>query len=216
MLSVKEYAARQSISVARVNQLIHSRDVRAEKIGSSWVIPESELNRKAPVSRPLSPDNAWLFIALISGQEPGDIDPKARWRLQIKRRLLAHDDDPAALLVSWLRKRAPVLSLRANPGDLSDLREDRRILLSGISDDRAGLSSGHEVEGYIDPLFARALKNEYLLTEAGNPNVWLHLTHVQPDKDGLAPLGLVLADLADHGGPREHQRVRELLNDAHR
>lgn len=185
--------------------------MRAEKIGSSWVIPEAELSRKAPVSRPLSPANSWSFIALLSGNEPAGLDPKARWRLDRKRVVLAEDQDPAVLLVSWLRKRAPVIALHADPQDLDGLRRDHRLVLPGISDDRAGLSSGHEVEAYVDPDLAEEIKNDYLLAEAGSPNVWLHLARVEPDGSGRAPLGLVMADLADHGGPREHQRVRELL-----
>jgi len=212
MLSVKEYAARQDISVARVHQLIREGKVQAEKIGSNWVIDESELRRQPPLSRPLSPANSWSFIALLSGIEPEHMEAKARWLLDRKCAALAEDNAPAPLLASWLRKRAPVLALHANDSDLADLRSDKRIVLSGISDDRAGLSSEHEVEGYVAPELAQQLISEYLLVEAKNANVWLHLARVHADADGRAPLGLVLADLADHTGPRESQRVKELLS----
>ncbi|TFB48252.1 helix-turn-helix domain-containing protein [Cryobacterium tagatosivorans] len=212
MLSVKEYAARQGISVARVHQLIREGKVDAQKIGSSWVIDESELRREPPLSRPLSPANAWSFVYLLSGVEPENMEAKARWLLYRKRADLAESNAPAPLLASWLRKRAPVLALHANAADLADLRNDERVLLSGISDDRAGLSSEHEVEGYVDPELSKQLIREYLLVEAKNANVWLHLARVQADADGRAPLGLVLADLADRAGPRESQRVKELLS----
>lgn len=211
MLSVKEYAARQDISVARVHQLIREGKVNAEKIGSSWGIDESALRRQPPLSRPLSPANSWAFIYLLSGIEPEKMEAKARWLLDRKCAALAENPEPAPLLASWLWKRAPVLALHANPADLGDLRSDKRVLLSGISDDRAGLSSEHEVEGYVDPELADQLKSEYLLVGAKIPNVWLHIARVHADADGRAPLGLVLADLADHAGPRESQRVEELL-----
>lgn len=212
MLSVKEYAARQGISVARVHQLIREGKVKAEKIGSSWGIDEAALRRQPPLSRPLSPANSWSFVYLLSGVEPANMEAKARWLLYRKRADLAESNAPAPLLASWLWKRAPVLALHANAGDLADLRSDKRIVLSGVSDDRAGLSSEHEVEGYVAPELAQQLKSEYLLVEAKIPNVWLHLARVQADADGRAPLGLVLADLADHAGPRESQRVKELLS----
>ena len=212
MLSVKEYAARQDISVARVHQLIREGKVDAEKIGSSWGIDESELRRQPPHSRPLSPANSWSLIALLSGVEPENMEARARWLLNRKCAALVESNAPALLLASWLRNRAPVRALHANAGDLGDLRSDKRIVLSGISDDRTGLSSEHEVEAYVDPEIAQQLINEYLLVKAKNANVWLHLARVQADADGRAPLGLVLADLADHAGPRESQRIKELLS----
>ena len=143
------------------------------------------------------------------------MDAKARWRLDLKRSALVHNDAPAHLLASWLSKRAPVMRLHANPSDLADLRKDERLVLSGISDDRAGLSSEHELEAYVAPELAKQLVSEYLLVDAKNAkntNVWLHVARVHADADGRAPLGLVLADLADHAGPRESQRVKELLS----
>ncbi|TDW31413.1 helix-turn-helix domain-containing protein [Cryobacterium psychrophilum] len=218
MLSVKEYAARQGISVGRVHQLIRTGKIHADKIGSSWVIDEAELRRQAPLSRPLSMTNSWSLIALLSGIEPENIDATARWRLEFKCIALTRTATPDLLLSGWLRERAPVRALHANPDDLADLRTDARVVLSGISDDRAGLSSEHEVEAYVDPEVAKELIREYLLVEvknaksAKNANVWLHLARVQADADGRAPLGLVLADLADHAGPRESQRVKEMLS----
>ncbi|MDY7541797.1 helix-turn-helix domain-containing protein [Cryobacterium sp. 5B3] len=215
MLSVKEYAARQDISVGRVHQLIREGKVPAEKVGSSWVIDESALSRQPPLSRPLSQANAWSFIALLSGLEPEHLDPTAHWRLALKNAALAKSRTPAPLLSSWLCRRAPVLALQANANDLADLRSDERVVLSGISDDRAGLSSEHEVEAYVDPEVSKDLIREFLLIEAKhakNANVWLHLARVDADADGRAPLGLVLADLADHAGPRESARVKELLS----
>lgn len=212
MLSVKEYAARQDISVGRVHQLIHKGKVQAEKIGSSWVIDELALRRRPARSRPLSPANSWAFIYLLSGIAPERMEAKARWRLGRMCDALIESAEPALFLASWLRERAPVLALHANDSDLADLRSDKRVVLSGISDDRAGLSSEHEVEAYVDPELADQLTREYLLVEAKMPNVWLHLARVLADADGRAPLGLVLADLADHAGPRESLRVKELLS----
>lgn len=212
MLSVKEYAARQDISVGRVHQLIHTGAIHAEKIGSSWVIDELELRRQPALSRPLSTANSWSFISLVSGVEPENVDAKTRWRLGRMCEALFENDEPARFLASWLRERAPVLALHVNPTDLAELRSDERVILSGISDDRAGLSSEHEVEAYVDPSLSQQLIGEYLLVGAKIPNVWLHLARVEVDVQGRAPLGLVLADLADHAGPRESQRVKELLS----
>jgi hypothetical protein len=212
MLSVKDYAVRQGITVARVHQLIAEGAIEASKIGSSWILPESELGRRPPVSRPMSPTNAWQFIALISGaQATGDLDPKSRWRLDRKREVLREAPDPVGLLSSWLRKRAPLLALHANTADLSELRNDNRLVLTGISDERSGMASINEVEAYVEGDFAERIIEDYLLVSGEKPNVWLHAASVHKDGNGLAPIGLTIADLADHKGARENQRARELL-----
>jgi hypothetical protein len=212
MLSVKDYAARQGITVARVHQLIAGGAIKAHKIGSSWILPESELSRRPSVSRPMSVVNAWHFIALLSGAQPtSELDPKSRWRLDRKREALLEAPEPTWLLASWLRKRAPLLALHANSADLSDLRNDNRLVLTGISDERSGMASANEVEAYVEGEFAERIIEDYLLVSGEKPNVWLHLAHVEADDHGLAPIGLTIADLADHNGARENQRARELL-----
>jgi hypothetical protein len=102
-------------------------------------------------------------------------------------------------------------------GALERLRDDPRIVLSGVSDPRAHLSVAQEFEGYVAPDHLRSLRRDYLLAKGGSGNVILHvadLVQVMGFASGvgvLAPLGLVIADLADHHGPREDAQVRRLI-----
>jgi hypothetical protein len=113
------------------------------------------------------------------------------------------------LLRSWLPQRATLLRLAAPPSDLKELLDDARVVPSGISDLRSGMSAGQEVEGYVHPGDVAVLMAEHLMADVNPENVWLHI--VDRPVPRPAPLGLVIADLADHDGPREDARVRDLL-----
>jgi hypothetical protein len=122
---------------------------------------------------------------------------------------LRHHDQPALLLSSWLRKRAEVNKLRAHPADLRRLLLDKRIVASGISDPRSGISASDFVEGYGRKNSLKQLQKDYLLVPSEDPNVLLRIINIRmPDP---LPMGYVLADLADHVGPREGSQVERLL-----
>jgi hypothetical protein len=63
----------------------------------------------------------------------------------------------------------------------------------------------------VRPADVGGLMADHLMAEVVAVNVWLHV--VDRVLGRPAPLGLVIADLADHDGPREDARVRELLRD---
>ncbi len=209
---VREYAERSGLSVGRVHQLIDAGQLPARRSGNQYLIPEAGLGRRANVSRPLSHASAWALIDLLSGRSLDKYDPVIRHRVRKYRQSLAASPEPARQLNSWLRSRAERIQVSAKERDLDDLRRDKRVMLSGISDERSGLGVGRELEGYVDPVEYDALVREYLLVRSSEqPNVWMHVAAVQREKDGRVPLGLVIADLADHNGPREDARVEELL-----
>jgi hypothetical protein len=145
---------------------------------------------------------------------PGDthdmaVSPRELSRLEDKRRLLVTHRAPALLLRSWLTRRARLVRRAAPPADIEDLVADSRVIPSGISDPRSGLSAGREFEGYVRPADVGPLMFEYLMSEDGAANVCLHVADRPLPRP--APLGLVIADLADQDGPREDARVIELL-----
>ncbi len=53
---------------------------------------------------------------------------------------------------------------------------------------------------------------DHLMAALNPPNAWLHV--VDRPLERPVPLGLVIADLADHDRAREDARVIELLGDA--
>lgn len=209
-VGVRDVAAQLGVSDRRVRQLIDAGILPARRVSGRLLVEETAIPRSRPVGRPMSPRIAWAFIGMLSG-DAGDlaVSPRESSRLEEKRRLLVTHRAPALLLRSWLARRAEVVRLAAPPADIADLIADARVTRSGISDPRSGLSAGREVEGYVRPADVGPLMVEYLMADVGAANVWLHV--VDRPLPRPAPLGLVIADLADHDGPREDARVVELL-----
>lgn len=209
-LGVAEYADQRGISERRVLQLIKAGDVKARRSGGRWLIEAQEINKRPQLSRPMGRKLAWALIAFLSNLPwQNELDPVERSRLKEHISLLLKHDHPDWLLSSWLRKRGDVLRVRANPADLSKLQKDDRIILSGISDPRSGISQSALVEGYIEQKKVKQFQRDHLLVSSSSPNVILRI--VDQPIERPVPLGLVLADLADHFGPRESSQVGRLL-----
>ena len=209
-ISSAEFAQQRGISERRVLQLIKQGNVRARRSGGRWFIDSQELNKRANLCRPMSPFMARSFILMISGSsEQSDLDPVQLHRLKKHLSELQAHQHPAWLLSSWLRKRGEVVSLSAKPIDLKKLKSDQRVFLSGLNDPRSGIAASDFAEGYIDKKNLRKLKEEYLLIDSDAPNVILRVIDIKLDRP--LPIGLVLADLADHNGPREDAQVARLL-----
>ncbi|MDQ1294225.1 MAG: hypothetical protein QG608_2108 [Actinomycetota bacterium] len=205
-----EAAERLKVSQARVRQLYRSGRLQGRKVSDRILLDEVGLNRPAARSRPMSHRMAWGLIAVLSHQEPVGLLARERLRLGKAGERLKTDADPASWLRSWLPARAKRLSFSVDLEDIPSLRADPRILLSGISDPRAGLSTGGEIEGYLHPADLPGLVEDYLMSGVGRNNAFLHL---HPESPSPVPLGLVLADLADHNGPREDAKVNSLLQE---
>jgi hypothetical protein len=209
-IGVAEFAVRKGVSERRILQLIANGDVKARRSSGRWFIDVKELSRRPNLRRSMSPKMADAFIDLLSHIDlPEGLDPAEKSRLRNRLEELRHHNQPAWLLSSWLRKRAEVNKLRAHPADLRRLLSDERIIASGISDPRSGISASDFVEGYVQRGSLKQLQKDYLLVASEDPNVLLRIIDI-PLQDPL-PLGFVLADLADHAGPREDSPVERLL-----
>lgn len=159
----------------------------------------------------MSPPMAWALISALGGDQPVDNLSPIQWsRLREYRDRLAHSECPAALLSSWLRQRGERLVYRAADADVNDLGNDPRLMPSGISDPRAGISSGDSVEVWLrDVMSLDGVVSDYLLLPDPKGQVVIH--RGRKHREPQPPLGLVIADLADWNGPREDGRVAELL-----
>jgi len=211
-VGVDEVARRLGISDRRVRGLIQAGRLPARKIGGRWVVEEAVVPRQTLATRPMSPQVAWALIELLSGERPEGLPAPELSRLRARQRKMLRGADRAAVLRAWLPTRAEPRRLSVAAGDLPDLLADARVIPSGISDARAGLSAVGEGEAYVQAADLDSIVSEYLLSDVGRPNLWLHVTdralHRPP------PLGLVIADLADRDGPREDAQVERLLGDA--
>jgi len=207
--SVSEYAEARGISRQRALALINSGQVRAKRIGRSWVIDQLEVNQRPAISRPLSPKMARLLIAAMSSEQV-QLDAQERYFLDRYIERLRNEASPLSLLHSWLRSRqVRVVDVAANPVEIAEISSDDRVVASGISDARGGLSAARELEGYVAASALEGFLRDNLLLESDAPNIRLHVVEQLP----AAPisLGFVIADLIDWNRPREDGRALELL-----
>ncbi len=226
-LSVAEAAQRLGVGVSRIHQRIADGSLRAERIGSQWVIDELSLlqvaEREEP-GRPLSARSAWAIIAVSEGDDEAlaMLAPversRAKARLEDLLALVANAPKSergvrriASALRLTFRNRAKLASFKAAVADLPILREDARWE-SIISPAASGIAS-MDVDGYLHPEKLEDFSRQYLLMPAGaDANV---LVHLLPEGQKTYPDSklLLAADLADRRGPREELRAAELLRE---
>lgn len=229
-VSVAEAAGRLGVGVPRIHQRIADGSVRAERIGSQWVVDELSLlrvaERKSP-GRPLSARSAWALVALAEGDEEAlaDLAPVERGRAKGRlAQLFVHVARPyksekqvrqiAVVLRSCFRNRARRELRKAASADLAGLQRDARWVSLGLSVAASGIGAADIAEGYVGESDAQQLSDHFLLAPAEqDANVVLHVfpdgQHPYPE----SPL-LLAADLAEHRGPREELRAVELLDEA--
>jgi len=226
-VSVVEAAKRLGVNVPRIHQRIADGSLRAERIGSQWVIDERsllEVAERRQAGRPLSIRSAWAVIAVserddesLKGLAPAE---RSRAQQRLARLLSASGQRPvgegaagaiAVSLRSVFRNRAERRLLRAAPADLDDLRADirwRALVESGAS----GIASG-DIDGYLAAAEVERLAKDYLLVPAiDGANV---VVHVVPEDQHPYPESKLrlAADLAEQRGPREEARAAELLHE---
>ena len=226
-VSVSEAAKRLGVNVPRIHQRIADGSLRAERIGSQWVIDERSLLAVAErrgAGRPLSARSAWAVIAASAGDEEAlkDLAPAERSRAlqRLDRLLSAAEHRPvgedaaraiAASLRSLFRCRAERRLFRIAPADLDDLRADDRwqaLVESG----RSGIASG-DVGGYLRERDVERLAKDFLLVSAiDEANVVVHVLPKEQRPYPESKLRLA-ADLAEYRGPREEARAAELLHE---
>lgn len=208
-VGVPEAARMLGISPPRVRQLIADGSVAARQVAGRWLIDVASLPSAPRRGRPMSPRIAWALVELGVGRRAEWLSNEEAYRLRSRRVALAHDPEPELLLRSWLASRARRHQLAA--ADPSPLLDDPRLVPSGISDPRSGMSATHQVEAYVHADDLEDVRADHLLIPADRTraNVWLHAAPLLPDRP--VPALLVAADLAEHDGARELGRARDLL-----
>lgn len=231
-VSVAEAAKRLDVGAARIHQRIADGSLRAERIGSQWVVDELSLlrvaERKSP-GRPLSARSAWALIALAEDDEDGlaALAPveRARARARLEELFALVAEPPATeedvrrlgvVLRSWFRNRASRVLRKAASADLPGLRADGRWVPSGLSAAASGIGAGDLAEGYLAEEDVASLSADFLLVPAErDANVVLHI-HPSGQRIYLESRLLLAADLAEHRGAREEWRAVELLRESGR
>lgn len=226
-------ASRMNVSERRVRQLASEGRLPARKVGGSWLI-DSSAPQAPHKSRPMAPHIAWAALDMLA--PPGEHE---RWRPHSYRprpslidgiaisdasRLIKriehwmHDLNGAnaSRLRDWVRSRARRVPLAAGSADISAVRADNRLVLSGASDPRSGVSSAGYVCGYLKPEDLADFRDDYLLAaEPHNPNVVAYVSDHDFGPEPQVPLGVVIADLLD-GDARERGEAFRLLKEVGR
>ena len=223
ILSVTEAASRLGVSRRRVLQLIKSGSLPARGVGSSWIIDERDLDRLdgRAHGRPVGPASAWAIAALLAGQ--GDwLSPVQRSRARSRVAGIGGIGDAEQLVSSWrslLRQRARRLELSVAEADLGGVRDEERIVLSGLSLPSSGIAATDIVEGYVIDAELSQLCIDHLMVRADGPgvssNVVLHIPEVAPRswRRLVADPAIQAADLADHRHPRAQAAAAQILLD---
>ena len=233
--SVPEAAAELGVSVARIRQRIDEGSLVAEKLGGRWLVDlaSSGSADRPQRGRPVHPESVWY--SLLALQLAAQVDlPEIGWpkidllspelvaeankisqasRHRAVARLsaaIAREDHDSIL--SWLRNRGERRVYQAAMADLPPLRDDDRLLPSGLSHPDSGMSDPRVAEGYVAAADVDAVAADHWLERPSiddRPNVFVHVVPALPSRIGAL---LLAADLAEHEGPRERRRAHELLD----
>lgn len=211
MLSVAEFAEASGLSVARARRLASSGQVRAEKVGAQWAIPEREVLRwKALPSRPMVERVAWAAGVMADGGRAEWLESSERSRLRRRLASLERSEDPAGQVAAWMQNRGAQQRWHADADSLKVIA--RRVRLSGVSSPLSGLSSGGLVEGYVSARDLDPLVEEFWLVPGGPDEGELMLRVSDFSLDRIPRL-VVAADLFAHRRAREVGAAERLVRD---
>lgn len=234
LMSVPEAAQMLGVNRFRVYERIQEGSLPAEKVGNRWAVQKSDVHRilnHAGPGRPLSSKSAWDLLAVAAnGQAASELSRSARSRAKARLRDLLDQASSAALdeavvaLGSALHNRAVRALFVASPRDVPDVRNDKRVHLSGVSLPESNMSTGTVAEGYVSSDDLDALVDDYLLSPAhrADANVILHVVSSDIENPAIAalddmarsPLALA-ADLAEYDGIRERGEAVRSVADLH-
>lgn len=208
MLTVAEFAERKEIGVQRVHQLLDEGLLPHKKYGNRVLIYGEALKWRPRRSRPLAERMREALAAELCGvrqSEPLSGNEQFRLRKHLTR--LEHDNG-AQLFADLFAGRGRLHRYRVHPEDIRDLREDERILLSGISHGDSNLAAEDFVEGYVRQENLNGLMRNYLLEADPVGQVKLRIGEVLPEL--LSAYSV--ADLADWESPRELREAERVLS----
>lgn len=115
------------------------------------------------------------------------------------------------LIRSWLASRAHAVRVEAAPADIESIRDDARLVPSGLSDPRTDLAAATVAEGYIARADVDTFADDHFLTWMSGTSAPTSSLHVIDAPTRPVPRLLSAADVIDHGGPREVQEALRLL-----
>lgn len=174
---VSEAAELLEVHPSRVRAMISGGQLVAKKLGGRWFVDRKSVeNRRSQSSmngRPFSEANAWALLCLSQGKAPDWI---SKWELSRLRRRVR--EDGFEKLAPRLRNRAARKLFRAHPSLLPKLRDDPRLLPSGVSmaaEHQLDIVEANEFEAYVSRENLEEVVEAHYLAPSRDPNVILHV-----------------------------------------
>lgn len=207
-MSVSETSAQLGVSPQRVRAMLHAGQLSGTLVGGRWLIDASTLPRARRLpGRPLSERVAWTLVEMADGRVASPLSSSEQSRLRSRWQTIRASAEPSLALHSAMARRAE--RSRWSAPDPHGLLQDPRVIPSGVSDPRSGMSTAGYAEGYVTNEDLDEVVADHLLVPARGPeNVTLRAT----PRTLIAPLPwlLIAADLAD-GRAREAGQSKLLL-----
>lgn len=211
---VSDAAQHLGVSEQRVRAMIATGVIEARKTAGAWWIPAASLARLMALprqgGRPLGPASAWALLLLASNEPAAWASPKVRWRMAGALR-----EHGLVRAFGKVGRRAARHTYEAHTAELGRMAGDDNLMLGGVSAARVhqlGLQGGNEVEAYVAANMVEKVVKRHGLDARGEPNVVLRAV---PDdvwalvRRPVAPLAVVLADLAEHPDARARRVAKE-------
>lgn len=214
-ISVAEASERMRLSAATVRRLAQAGDLSARKVGGTWLVADGDVASFAlrrGRGRPVSARSAWAILDLLEGRFPAGLSRSELARSRKRAR------NAGGLSPGDLAARARLLRLKGPPGADRRVRNDPRLVRSGVSASRSaglGIVAAGTVEGYIRHDDIDPLMRDYRLqaAPADAATVLLHVPEgCWPLRDAEeAPVAVSALDLLDSGDPRSVREAHRLL-----
>jgi hypothetical protein len=194
--SSQDAAHRLGLSARRIRTLASAGRLKAQKIGSRWVLEPVSSAREPRAGRPVSAAIGWAILALLSGVRPDGVHPSALSRL--RRRL--RDFQWVLRSLQYGEARARVVRWRVLPTDIPRILSERDLVLTGVSAITKEIDlvpSSEEIDAYVTSDVIRKIERQFQpAKEPDQPNLTLRVPN-QPWILAVsrAPLAVVSADL---------------------
>lgn len=201
LISADEASKRLSVNAQRVRALASQGRLPAVKVANRWMFESDLLHdyaaRRRSNGRPFRPSHALGLLYLASGEDAPWLAEYDKWRL---RRYVAR----LLSIAPRLRSRAKLLSFRAPDSVLQRLRDDKDLILSGVSAAErygADIAAPAVVEAYGPSAYVQRMAHRYAfrLVPEASANLLVH--EVDPKIDlgrrDVMPMGVVALDLYD-------------------
>jgi len=220
---VAEAAARLGLDRSRIYALVRAGELDASNDPHTGLrIAAASLERRLTMGEvagsPLAPANAWLLIALASGDPLFQAQVLDTVRPTMVSRLRARLEEGLLALAPRLRRRAVLRQLSVSSARAAELASDAALVRTGPSAAAAFGWSGLDglpLDVYVPPpLVPELLATPEPAASEARTTVWLRVVAGAwpfPPQRAVAPAALAALDLLDHPATAAQQQARSVL-----